>query len=86
MIGFYVEVYPKDQVPARPSGGRDAQLDPKKLFQTFDANDDGKLSKEELPGRAQQLFKVVDKDGNGSVSQEELEVLLKLFRGGRSED
>jgi peroxiredoxin/mono/diheme cytochrome c family protein len=86
MIGFYVEVYPKDQVPVRPSGGRDAQLDPKKLFQTFDANDDGKLSKEELPGRAQQLFKVVDKDGNGSVSQEELEVLLKLFRGGRSED
>jgi peroxiredoxin/mono/diheme cytochrome c family protein len=85
MIGFYVEVYPKDQVPARPSGARDAQLDPKKMFKAFDANGDGKLSKEELPGRAQQLFKVVDKDGDGGVSEQELEVLLKLFRG-RSEN
>jgi len=84
MIGFYVEVYPKDQVPTRPSGGR-GQIDPKTMFKSFDANKDGKLTKEELPGRLQQMFGLVDSNGDGSVSEQEIEVLIKLFSRGREE-
>jgi peroxiredoxin len=81
MIGFYVEVFPKDQVPERSSGGF-GRLDPDAVFKSLDANGDGKLSKEELPGRIADRFALADGDGDGAVSKEELTRLLRLFSGG----
>lgn len=82
MIGFYVEVFPKGQMPEKPSGGQ-SELDPEEVFVTMDANDDGKLVKEELPGPLQSRFGLVDTDKDGFVTQEELTRILKMFGGRR---
>jgi hypothetical protein len=85
MIGFYVEVFPKGQMPARPSGGRSGRFDPKAMFKSLDANGDGKLVKEELPGRLAERFELVDSNGDGSVTEQELETIVKLFLGNRDQ-
>jgi len=79
MIGFYFEVFPKDQVPERTSAGR--RLDPEKLFKTLDINGDGKLTKDELPNQIKSRFELADANHDGEVSKEELLELLKQFRG-----
>jgi hypothetical protein len=81
MLGFYVEVYPKDQVPERPSGGF-GQIDPEQVFRSLDANKDGKLVKEELPERMAGRLILADTDRDGSVSLEELTKLFKLLQAG----
>ncbi len=85
-IGFYVEVFPKDQIPPRPSpASMLTQFTPEKVFAALDGNKDGKLTKEELPERIGQFFQVVDQNRDGEVSMQEMELLLKLlgsFRGG----
>jgi hypothetical protein len=82
MIGFYVEQYPKGQSPTRPSGGLPDNLDPKQIFASLDANKDGKLSKEEVPGRFADKFAFIDADGDGGISEQELATILALV-GGR---
>jgi hypothetical protein len=84
MIGFYVEMFPKDQVPERPSGGM-GEFDPEQIFVTMDANGDGKLVIDELPGPLRERFKLVDSNGDGGVTQEELTTVLKMF-GPRRRD
>lgn len=79
MLGFYVEVYPKDQVPARPSGGF-GQIDPEQVFKSLDANKDGQLSKEELPERMADRLILADTNRDGGISQEELTKLFKLLQ------
>ena len=87
MIGFYVEVFPKGEVPEKPSGGRGLEnLTPDKVFVTLDANKDGKLTQEELPGRIAERFKLADQNGDGEVSVEELGKLLKLFSALRGRE
>ena len=81
MIGFYVEVFPKGQLPQNPSGGF-GRLDPQQVMKSLDANGDGKLSQEELPGRMADRFALADADGDGLVSQEELSALLRAASGG----
>ncbi len=82
MIGFFVEVFPKGEVPEQTSGGRGfGRLDPDKIFQSLDANHDGKLTKEEVPDRLAERIALADRDGDGGVSKEELTSLLKLFSG-----
>jgi peroxiredoxin len=78
MIGFYVEMFPKGQVPERPSGGMN-EFDPEQIFVTMDANSDGKLVEDELPGPLKERFKLVDSNGDGVVTQEELTTILKMF-------
>lgn len=41
------------------------------MFEKFDTNKDGVLSKAELPERMQRHFDKVDKDGNGSLTKDE---------------
>ena len=83
MIGFYVEVFPKGHVPARPSGGRGfGQLDPAQVFKQLDSNNDGKLVKDELPGRMADRFDLIDADGDGAITKEELTTMLKLLSAG----
>jgi hypothetical protein len=80
MIGFYVEVFPKGEMPERPSGGRSLdQITPEKVFASLDANKDGKLTKDEVPGRIAERFDMVDLNRDGAVSVKELEMILKLF-------
>ncbi|HEY1597982.1 MAG TPA: redoxin domain-containing protein [Pirellulales bacterium] len=87
MIGFYVEVFPKGEMPARPSGGRSfEQFTPDKVLAALDVNKDGKLTKEEVPGRIGERFDLVDQNHDGALSKQELEMLLTLMRtvtGGR---
>jgi peroxiredoxin/mono/diheme cytochrome c family protein len=85
MIGFYVEVFPKGQMPDRPSGGR-PEFDPKQFFAGLDANHDGKLTKDELPRRLQERFSLVDTNADGSVTEQELTTIMKLFGGRRGGD
>jgi len=80
MIGFYVEVFPKGEVPETPSGGR-PRFEPQEFFAALDGNGDGKLEKNELPGRLQERFGLVDANGDGFVTLKELETIMKLFSG-----
>lgn len=84
MIGFYVEVYPKDNVPAEASGARAfGRFDPKRIFASLDANQDGKLTKDELPDGLSERLGLADTNGDGGISQQELETIFKLFGGAR---
>lgn len=82
MIGFYVEVFPKGQVP-ESSGPRRmlSQINPEKMFRALDANKDGKLTEDELPDRIGERMSMADVNHDGSVSQEELTNLFKLIQG-----
>jgi Ca2+-binding EF-hand superfamily protein len=57
----------------QPPGGRPGagQFNPQEIFNRFDANKDGKLSKDELPPRLQENFARLDANGDGFLSQEE---------------
>lgn len=46
-------------------------------FDRLDRNSDGKIEKDELPERAQQLFGRLDSDSDGSVTKEEFEAFEK---------
>ena len=51
-----------------------------RMIERMDANDDGKLSMEEMMQRHDpaKMFERLDKDGNGSVSAEEFEAAKKM--------
>lgn len=55
--------------PGRPGGGQG--MNPRQIFDQFDANKDGKLTKDELPPRLQENFARLDSDNNGTVSPDE---------------
>ncbi len=61
----------------------EAQVNPKKtIFDRWDQNSDGKLTREELPQNARPNFDRADKNNDGFISREE----DKIFReqsGGR---
>ena len=51
-----------------------------KMIERMDADKDGELSFEEMPGqktRADRMFMRLDKDGDGAISQEEMEAARK---------
>ena len=85
MIGFYVEMFPKGEVPDKPSGGM-GRLKPEQIFEALDADKDGKLIKDEMPDRFRERFQFMDLNRDGGVDQEELTKLLKMFGGQRRRD
>ncbi len=85
MIGFYVEIFPKGEDPGPPSGGVPDMPDPKQIFAKLDANKDGKLVQDELPGQFAERFALIDANGDGGITEEELTTILKLFGGRRGQ-
>src|SRR5262245_24843060 len=57
--------------PAFPGPRGDKGGDPREIFKRIDANNDGKLTKDELPGPIRENFARLDANGDGSVSPEE---------------
>ncbi len=56
---------------------------PAQQLMNFDANDDGKLTLEELPPRMQQRFGRMDENGDGFVDQEEVDAMSERLPGGQ---
>ncbi len=65
----YVVFAPTHPQPAR---GGAAAPNPDQMFEQYDTNKDGKLSKEELPEQLRDFFDTVDTDGDGFISKDEL--------------
>ena len=63
----------RQQPKERPSVGE--------LFKEMDANEDGKLSKEEVKGPIKNDFTKIDTDEDGFLSKEEIENAPKPERG-----
>ena len=80
MIGFYVEVYPKDKMPKRASGR--PQFNADAFFAQMDRNGTGELVKDELPGAFRSQFGDVDADNDGVVTKTEFSKYLERFGGG----
>ena len=59
--------------------------DPEWLFRRFDENQDGKLTREELPdSRGRDAFNFVDRDQDGAWTQDEYSVLAGISAPGRN--
>ncbi len=54
-----------------PAGSLSAEVTPRDLFNRLDRNQDGTLSREELPPAAQNNFDQIDRDKNGAITFEE---------------
>ena len=64
-----------------PPSGQPFSLE--RLFER-DANDDGKLTRDELPQRMRQRFERMDTNGDGFVERSEMEERFRRSRGGRA--
>jgi hypothetical protein len=53
------------------------------MFQRFDANKDGKLSKDEIPERMRSRMEPMDTDKDGAISEEEFRNGSARMFGGR---
>ncbi len=53
------------------------------LIKEMDANEDGKLSKDEIKGRLKKEFDKIDTDEDGFISEEEFDEAPKPKRGTR---
>ncbi len=71
--------------PGRPGEGqgRGGMPSAEQIFQRFDANSDGKLTKDELPQQAADRIMRADTNGDGAVTKEELEEVRKRLGGGQ---
>jgi Ca2+-binding EF-hand superfamily protein len=75
----------KLNAPANPGGfpGRTPQFNPAEIFQQYDANNDGKLTLDEIPERARQRFQsIFDRLGKKELTRDEFVQALPRFGGG----
>jgi Ca2+-binding EF-hand superfamily protein len=79
---------PSERKSLRPEGGRPGEGGPQmsgeffaRMFDTRDANKDGKLSGDEIPERMQGMLARVDKDGDGAISKEEMTKATEMMAG-----
>ena len=50
---------------------------------SFDADEDGQISKEEAPERLKQRFDQIDSNGDGFIDEKELQAMRGRMRRGR---
>ncbi len=74
---------PAEQNDGRRRPGRFARGPggPGGFFERFDANEDGKIAKDELPERMQERFPMMDADNDGFIDQEEMQEMRRRFSG-----
>lgn len=65
-----------------PPRGGPGGFNPVEMFDTQDANNDDKLTGDEIPDRMRQRLDDVDTDGDGEVSREEIEAMAERYRHG----
>jgi Ca2+-binding EF-hand superfamily protein len=58
-----------------PARGRDARID--RLFERYDLNKDGKITRDELKQYREAQFKAADTDGNGHINSIEMAAYVK---------
>ena len=63
-------------------GGRGMQRDPIARLRSFDADGDGRITREEIPEQAGGMFERVDANGDGVITEEELNAMAGQMRGG----
>ena len=63
--------------PVGPQGGPALML---RMFESRDANDDGKLSGDEIPEPMRGRMERIDQNGDGAISREEVERAAEMFR------
>ena len=51
-----------------------------RMFESRDANDDGKLSGDEIPEPMRGRMERIDQNGDGAISREEVERAAEMFR------
>lgn len=73
---------PSEEGDRGPQAGGRGGFDPDAIFQRMDGNGDGKLTKDELPGRMQEGFDMMDSNGDDEISAEELKAAMQKMRGG----
>lgn len=88
MIGFYIELFPKGEASRPSRRGGFGNPDPAQILGMLDRNDDGLLSKEELPERFAEQLSLADSDGDGMINEAEIGEFFKKMRerGGRGGD
>ena len=64
-------------------GGRGMQGDPIARLRSFDANGDGRITREEIPEQAGGMFDRVDANGDSVVTEDELDAMASRMRGRR---
>ena len=68
----------------RGRGGRGRQGDPIARLRSFDANNDERITREEIPEQAGGMFDRVDANGDGVITQDQLNSVAGLMRGRSS--
>lgn len=63
--------------PMGPQGGPALML---RMFKSRDANDDGKLSGDEIPEPMRDRMERIDQNGDGAISRDEVERATEMFR------
>jgi collagen type III alpha len=65
-----------DEVRPQFRGGERGGGDMNRMFEAWDRNHDGKLSKSEMPERMQEMFERLDANKDGFVSKEEMGAMM----------
>ncbi len=72
-----------ERLPAlmRPGAGRGMRGDPIARLRSFDANGDGRITREEIPDQAGGMFDRVDANGDDVITADELDAMAGRMPG-----
>ncbi len=66
--------------PLPPQAGELLKASPEEFIKRFDKNNDGMLTKDELPPKIAAMFEKADRDGNGKLDAKEVTALQQSLR------